>query len=148
MKADRCGALLLIFLGGLFVYEGAKLPPGEGGAPGAGFLPFWIGIGLIGFALPLFLRPAGGLGLRDLFPMGSEGRRVGSALAAMAVYPLVLKPAGFLLATFGLFLFLLQFYRRGRWWAAMALSLAVAAGSYWLFAKIFEMPLPEGLLSL
>ena len=79
MKAERYGALLLIALGGLFVCEGAKLPSGEGGAPGAGFMPFWIGIGLIGFAIPLLIRPAGNQRLLDVVPHGSEGWRVGSA---------------------------------------------------------------------
>jgi len=148
MKAERYGALLLIALGGLFVYEGAKLPSGEGGAPGAGFMPFWIGIGLIGFAIPLLIRPVGNQRLLDVVPHGSEGWRVGAALGALAIYPLILKPVGFLLSTFGLFLFLLQFYRRGSWWFAIALSLAAVLGSYWLFARFFEMPLPEGVFFL
>jgi len=148
MKADRYGAILLIALGGLFVYEGAKLPSGEGGAPGAGFMPFWIGVGLIGLAVPLLIRPVVNRRFLDLVPRGAEGRRVGSVLAALAIYPLVLKPVGFLLSTFVLFLFLLQFYRRGPWWLAVVLSLTAVLGSFWLFARFFEMPLPEGVFSL
>ena len=148
MKADRAGAILGLALGFFLIFQGIKLPPGKEGAPGPGFFPVWIGVALMVFAVFLWVRPQGTQRLGDLFPRGKEARRVAWALAALILYTALLKPVGFLITTFLLFLTLLQFYQRGRWWAAVALSLAAVLGSYWLFARFFEMPLPEGLLAL
>jgi putative tricarboxylic transport membrane protein len=148
MKADRAGAILGLALGILLISLGIKLPPGKEGAPGPGFFPVWIGVGLLAFSVFLWVRPQGTQRLGDLFPRGKEARRVAWALLALILYAALLKPIGFLITTFLLFLTLLQFYQRGRWWAAVALSLAAVLGSYWLFARFFEMPLPEGLLAL
>jgi hypothetical protein len=81
-------------------------------------------------------------------PRGNEAIRVVWVLVTLILYAALLKPLGFIIATFSLFLVLLQFYQRGRWWVAVALSFAAVLGSYWLFARFFEMPLPEGLLAL
>jgi len=148
MKADRAGAVLALALGILLIFQGGKLPPGKEGAPGPGFFPVWIGFGLISLSLLLLIRPLGGQKFGDLFPRGNEALRVVRVLLTLILYAALLKPLGFIIATFCLFLVLLQFYQRGRWWVAVALSLAAVLGSYWLFARVFEMPLPEGLLAL
>jgi len=148
MKADRLGSTLTLGLGLLLIQQGINLPPGKEGAPGPGFFPVWIGIGLIALSLVLLLRPTTDQKTRDLLPRKDEAFRVAWVLALLIFYTLLLKPLGFIIATFLLFLGLLQFYRRGRWWVAISLSLATVIGSYWLFAKFFEMPLPEGLLAL
>jgi putative tricarboxylic transport membrane protein len=148
MKADRAGAILALALGFLLISQGVKLPPGKEGAPGPGFFPVWIGVGLMALSLIPLIRPSGGQKVGDLLPRGNEAVRVAWVLVALILYAALLKPLGFIIATFSLFLILLQFYRRGRWWVAVALSLAAVLGSYWLFARFFEMPLPEGLLAL
>ncbi len=148
MKADRAAAILGLALGILLLSQGIKLPPGKEGAPGPGFFPVWIGVALLAFSALLWIRPQGAQLLRGLFPRKKEAGRVAWVMAALILYAVLLKPVGFLISTFLLFLTLLQFYQRGRWWAAVALSLAAVLGSYWLFARIFEMPLPEGLLAL
>jgi hypothetical protein len=148
MKADRVGAILALALGFLLISQGVKLPPGKEGAPGPGFFPVWIGVGLISLSLLLLIRPSGRQKVGDLLPRKKEAFRVGWVLGTLIFYAALLKPLGFIIATFFLFLILLQFYQRGRWWVAVALSLAAVLGSYWLFARFFEMPLPEGLLAL
>ena len=147
MKSDRVSAILNLILGSFLIWQGIKLPPGKEGAPGAGFFPVWIGAGMILLSSVLFLRPQGAQMFGSLLPRGDEARRVGLVLSALILYAAVLKPVGFVIATFLLFLVLLQFYQRGRWWTAAALSLAAVLGSYWLFAGVFDMPLPPGLLT-
>jgi len=146
MKADRLVAILTMALGSVLIQQGVKLPPGREGAPGPGFFPLWIGVGLISLSLVLLIRPAGEQSTRDLLPRKDEAWRVVWVLCSLVLYTWVLKPLGFVIATFLLFLSLLQFYRRGRWWTAVFLSLGAILGSYWLFAKVFELPLPEGVL--
>ena len=31
------------------------------------------------------------------------------------------------------------------WWAVILLAVALAAGTYYLFVEVFEVPLPEGI---
>ncbi len=148
MKADRLASILTLALGLLLIHQGANLPSGKEGAPGPGFFPVWIGIALAALSVVLLIRPASGQKTRDLLPREDGCRRVVWVLASLVLYTLLLKPLGFIIATFLLFLSLLQFYQRGRWWVAVSLSLGAVLGSYWLFARLFEMPLPEGLLAL
>jgi putative tricarboxylic transport membrane protein len=148
MNADRAGAIFALALGILLISQGIKLPPGKDGAPGPGSFPVWIGVGLISLSLIPLIRHSGRQKVGDLLPHGNEAIRVAWVLVTLILYAALLKPLGFLIATFSLFLTLLQFYQRGRWWVAVALSLAAVLGSYWLFARFFEMPLPEGLLAL
>lgn len=145
MKADRLGSILSMGLGWILIHQGRMLPPGKEGAPGPGFFPVWIGVALVALSFLLLIRPSSGQKTRDLFPGMDEARRVVFVLASLILYTLLLKFLGFIVATFFLFLGLLQFYRRGRWWVAISLSLGTVLGSFWLFARFFEIPLPEGL---
>jgi putative tricarboxylic transport membrane protein len=148
MKADRVGSILTLALGFLLIYQGSRLPPGDGGTPGPGSFPVWIGVGLVALSLALLIRPSVDHRIKDLLPRKDEARRVAWVLSSLIFYTLLLKSLGFVISTFLLFLALLQFYRRGKWWIAVSLSLAAVLGSYWLFAKFFDIPLPEGPLPL
>jgi putative tricarboxylic transport membrane protein len=148
MKADRVGGIGFFALGILYVYQGGRLPPGAEGALGSGFFPILIGICLMLLSIPLLIRPKDSKMMKDVIPKGGEGRRVLQTILVFMLSVLLLKPLGFLLTTFLLFLTLLQLYERGRWPAAIVLSLAAVLGSYWLFVKLFDLVLPQGLLSL
>ena len=149
MKADRAGGVLVFALGAVFSHQGAKLPPGSDGAPGAGFFPMWVGIALMILSLPLiFKRDKASKSLKELIPREKEGLRVILAFVPLVIYTLLLKPLGFIIATFALFLFLLQVFERGRWGVAIIISLAAALGSYWIFVKFFSLMLPEGVFSI
>jgi putative tricarboxylic transport membrane protein len=149
MKVDQAGGILVFVLGAVFLYAGAKLPPGSDGAPGAGFFPMWVGIALMLLSLPLiFKRDKAGKSLKGIIPREKEGVRVILAMAPLVIYTIFLKPLGFIITTFALFLFLLQAFERGRWAIAIIISLTTALGFYWIFVKFFNVMLPEGVFSI
>jgi putative tricarboxylic transport membrane protein len=125
------------------------MPPGFYNATGPGFLPMWVGVALIAFSVPLLIRPTpGSRPLRDFLPHGEGGRRALMVLAALVAYTLVLDWVGFLIASFLLILALLQMVERGRWPAAVAISLVAVIATYWLFVKFLGLILPGGLLAV
>lgn len=148
MQADRVGAIFFLGLGALFLYQGWQLPPGAEGAPGSGFFPMWVGVCLMLLSLPLLIRPLGSKTMDEVIPQRGERKRVSLTMVILVMYTLLLKPLGFIIATFLLFLILLQLFERGRWGVAIAISLAAVLGSYWLFVKFFDLVLPGGLLPL
>ena len=99
-------------------------------------------------SLLLLIRPLGSKTMDEVIPQREEGKRVLLTLVILVMYTLLLKPLGFIIATFLLFLILLQLFERGRWGVAIAISLTAVLGSYWLFVKFFDLVLPGGLLPL
>ena len=148
IKADRVGGILTFCLGIVFVHQGIQLYPGTDGAPGSGFFPMWVGVCLMALSLLLLIRPLGSKTMDEVIPQREEGKRVLLTLVILVMYTLLLKSLGFIIATFLLFLILLQLFERGRWGVAIAISLAAVLGSYWLFVKFFDLVLPGGLLPL
>ena len=61
-KAEMITGVFLLILSGLVIWEASQMPPPASFAPGAGFLPFWLGVLLAVLATILFVsawrRPA------------------------------------------------------------------------------------------
>jgi putative tricarboxylic transport membrane protein len=147
MNADRAGAFAGALLGLFLVWQGSLLPKGEGGSPGSGFLAICIGVGLVILSAALWVYPIEKISVRGLFPPLTRLKWIAWFIALLSLFALLMRPLGFLITTFAFFLVLLQSYERTHWFWAIALSLVAAIGSYWLFGKVFEVSLPEGLLS-
>ncbi|HEU5323520.1 MAG TPA: tripartite tricarboxylate transporter TctB family protein, partial [Methylomirabilota bacterium] len=73
----------------------------------------------------------------------ARGGRVLGLLAVLAAYALALEPLGYPVSTFGLVLFMLRVTEPHRWWVALGVALAVAAGSWVLFGVWLQVPLPR-----
>jgi len=78
------------------------------------------------------------LSLRDL-------GRLAEIVVWVVVYLIFAETAGFLL-TAGVLLALLLIRLGNRWFASVAISLAVVAVTYELFAVVLKVPLPRGWL--
>jgi hypothetical protein len=63
-----------------------------------------------------------------------------------ALYPAVLAPLGYLLATGLVLLLMLAIYHPGRWRANAAIAAAFSLGSYLLFHRLLGVYVPRGLL--
>ena len=46
-KAEMIAGMVLLLLSGLVIWSASQMPPSATFGPGAGFLPFWLGIGLL-----------------------------------------------------------------------------------------------------
>jgi len=148
MKTDRAGSLITAALGAFLIWQGSLLPKGDSGSPGSGFFPKVIGVGLIALSVILFIWPSHKTTVKDLLPSNLQTKQVAWFIFVLIVYTLLLKPLGFIIATFLLITVLMQSYHRSKNWPITVLfALALTLASYWLFAKIFAVSLPEGLFA-
>jgi len=120
--------------------------------PGPGFFPFWLG--LIGAALSLDLlaqswrgRAIGG-GAEVLWPDRAGGLRAAALLGGVALYALLLEPAGFRLAALVVTAALLFALGVRRPVAIAAFALVASFGLFHVFYHWLKVPLPIGPFGL
>lgn len=146
-RPDVTSALVLLAVALLAWMAARDLPWGALRQPGPGFFPKSLALLLGGLSIVLLARG----GLIDAAPVSSlwperAGRiRVAIMLAALLAYVLLLEPAGYLIATAGLFLVLLRWVGRQGWAITFGTAILAAAGSYVLFARWLMVSLPAGL---
>ncbi len=92
-KADMITGIVLLVLSGYVIWESWLMPPSATFGPGAGFLPFWLGVLLAVLAVILFVAglapPGNGEGQRNpVFP----GKQALFAIAAGLGWPCGLYP--------------------------------------------------------
>ncbi|MEI2415921.1 tripartite tricarboxylate transporter TctB family protein [Orrella sp. JC864] len=147
---DRAFAAFLFLLGLYIALSAPSYGYIDGGNPGPGFFPFWIGALLAGLSVANFVRSLAGqeklaetLALRELAkPLG--------IVALLAVFVLVSEPLGMLLSTAALVPALAALIRP-RWDRRFAVKVLATAVLFPLLACLtfgvyLDVPLPRGLL--
>lgn len=148
--------LLLAFAAGLYIMAG-NLPISRWDPLGAGAFPQLVmallgGVCFLGIVLSLRRLAQGGVSRvsrRYLAGWISSHRLVFYVFMDFAIYLAVLKYLGFSLATF-LFLLSAQIIVAPRSWRSLVTALIIAVafsfGLNWLFANVFTVFLPRGIL--
>jgi putative tricarboxylic transport membrane protein len=155
-RRDLGAAAVLLAFGLFAVIQARGLRFGTVVAPGPGFFPLCLAATLGLTSLALFVSAWRGQGAPGGAP-GAPGDAVASdargprfamigTLAALLVYALVLERLGFLLATFGLLVFLFKALQRQSWPVAVGGAIATALVSYLVFKIWLGVNLPGGLL--
>src|SRR5574341_1394861 len=95
------GVIVLMF--SLAVMEGSRrLPPSATFGPGAGFLPFWLGV-LLGILSIILVVNASRQPVasteKSVLPRGRAALTPGAVVAGLSVYILTLEVLGFLVGT-------------------------------------------------
>lgn len=113
--------------------------------PGAGFFPFWLGVGLAALSLTWFVN----VSFQPVEPMPSDfvpdragTMRIISLLVALVLFTWLLHPLGFRLAMLGFLLFLLSALGRQHLAVTAALALAGSFGVYEAFQRWLGVHLP------
>ncbi|HEU4344734.1 MAG TPA: tripartite tricarboxylate transporter TctB family protein [Candidatus Binatia bacterium] len=151
-RHQTAAAGFLFVLSVLAVFEARKLDLGDIGRPGPGFFPFYLALFFALFSLALILRslkPAANDQSRGQ-PSASRARpgKVVATLVALIIYTFSLEWLGFLLATFGLMLFLFKAVDPLGWPAAVGGALATSLVSYVVFKMWLQVSFPAGPLGL
>ncbi len=144
-RADQItGIIVLIF--SLVVMEGSRrLPPSATFGPGAGFLPYWLGVLMAILSILLILnayRQAAAPTQRPIFPSVKALITLGSVIAGLAAYILLLEVLGFLVGTGLLTAFLLGFVEREKWSTAILAAVLNSVGLYVVFQRLLGVNLP------
>ena len=125
--------------------ERLPLARGTAARPGPGFFPLAVGVFGAGVALTWVATTLRRAPVAARAGPAADGRgRVGATVGLLAGYCRLLPWTGYPLAAF-LFTALLLRGLGGRWPAALAIGLAGAAASYYLFAVLLDVPLPRGV---
>ncbi len=145
-KIDVIGSLLFICAGVWVSVVAVRLHLGSPTEPGPGFFPFLGGASLTVISLFLLLESLWGRST------GAESfggiRRPLTMYAGCVAYVAVINIAGFVIATTALSVIVLRMLGRKKWWMDAGTGLVFSLGSYFLFAKILDVPLPAGAWTL
>jgi putative tricarboxylic transport membrane protein len=147
-RADQITGIIL-FLFGAVVMEGARrMPPSGTFGPGAGFLPFWLGVAMALLAAILLVnasREPVRATARSPFPQGQAVVRILETGTALAGFILLLETLGFLVATALLTAFLLKVVEREGWVTTGLVAVGNAASLYVVFQILLGVSLPKNL---
>ncbi len=143
-RADLLSGAALFLVAAGALASGWRLPWGSLTRPGPGFFPRTLALLLAALALALvgrgMLRP--GPDLRARWAGAAGRRRVLLMTVALVGYVAVVETAGYLATTAALFVVMVRWVG-GRGWLATVLTSAIAAGgSYFLFHRLLNVPLP------
>jgi putative tricarboxylic transport membrane protein len=148
-KANIVTSLILFLLSGYFAVESRKLPMSDGLSPGAGFLPFWIGVFMGGLSILLFIQsirmdPSTG---KRVFLKKDQGLRdivwITSSLFAYCGCILLI---GYPISTFLFLLFLLKVVGRYGYKISLGISAGLTAALYGIFESWLDMAFPAGVV--
>jgi len=141
---DISASLVCLALAAGVCVEAGHLGFGSFLAPEPGFFPWIGGLALAGLSISLLVqalrRPA-----LAVTPAG-EWAPPALLLGALVLYVPLLEPLGYSLATTGLCIVALRILKTRSWTINVAVSLALAVGTYLLFCRALGVELPAGSL--
>ena len=148
---ERVVPLAIVVVAGFYLMQALALPFGSSARPGAGFYPVIVAVfacivGVVATVKAFLASPArpivAAAADEESVTPGARGRVIAS-VAALAGFCLVMPWIGYPLSAFAFVAVVLQ-RLGGRWPIALAIALLSAAGSYYLFAVLLDVPLPRG----
>jgi len=151
-KKDLLSSFCLLGLGLLMALQVRRMTIWSGAGPQEGFFPLLISVIIVGLSLLIFVKSL--ISSREERSEIKEKQmkeevsafRVSLYIMLMLAYALLVKWAGFLIAS-ALFLFLvLKYIERQRWWITIMMGSASVIISYLLFVYFLGVPLPMGLI--
>ncbi len=148
MSKDRLTAICLFGFSLLYLLGCWQLKLGSARAPGPGFLPTIIGVGLLACTGTHLLqtlrvpRPAAG-------PSGAGSHRQWTVLALLGctfIYPVFLNRLNFIPTTFATVLAMLLLLRYRTWMACVLLAAGLTVACFLIFAVLLGVAVPSGFL--
>jgi putative tricarboxylic transport membrane protein len=148
-KADLITGVVLLVLSGLVIWGASEMPPSATFGPGAGFLPFWLGVLLAVLATILFIsawrRQATGKDSEPVFPGKRALFAITSVLVGLAAYILLIDVLGYLADTFLLVVFLMKAVEREKWPLTLMVAVCTTALLFIIFQFLLRITLPSNM---
>lgn len=148
-KSEMITGVVLLILSGLVIWKALEMPASATFGPGAGFLPFWLGVLLAVLATILFVsawkRQATEKDGSSLFPGKQALFAITLVLVGLAGYILLIDVLGYLLDTFLFVLFLVKVVEREKWPLALILSVTTTVGLFITFQLLLKITLPSNM---
>jgi putative tricarboxylic transport membrane protein len=152
-KDDRACALILLGIAIATCLGASRHVIGTFDDPGPGLFPMILGA-VLG-VLSLIIFTGGIIAKRSSLGQvaaggGGRGRISKEAvyvISALVAYGFLLIPLGFILTTLIVFAGLLKLVAGQKWPMVVGGSVVLALGSYFVFATLLGVPLPQGILT-
>jgi len=122
------------------------MPPSGTFGPGAGFLPFWLGVAMAALSIILLVnatREPALAGGRAPFPAGWKLLPILETIGGLAGFILLLETLGFLLSIAVLTAFLLRVVEREGWGTTLLVAVGNAGALYIIFKVLLGVSLPK-----
>ncbi len=148
-KAEMITGVFLLLLAIAVIWEAANMPPSASFGPGAGFLPFWLGLLLAVLAIMLCVSAWRSLAKRkesgSIFPRKQALLAVTLTMAGLAGYILLIEILGYLVDTFLFVVFLVKVVERETWRLSLPVAAGTVVGLYTIFHILLRITLPVGM---
>ncbi len=150
MNRDEIVVGIVIFIfGGITAVLSLKMPIGTFRMAGTGMFPLFLGILLMilsgTFILKIFFQSQKAEVKKEASVKSSESPlQLILFLGAMALATLFFNQLGYPLVSFLLMVALLRILGIKRWGLNILISVVTAVGSYFLFVKWLDIPMPKG----
>ena len=154
MNRDEMVVGIVIFIfGGISALLSLRMPIGTFRLGGPGLFPLCLGIILMilsgAFILKIFFQGQKGQVKKEASIESSESPiQLILFLGAMALATLFFNQLGYPLVSFLLMLGLLRILGMKRWGLNILISVVTAVGSYFLFVKWLDIPMPKGWIGI
>jgi len=143
LRDDYVTGAALALAGMLIAWQAWQYPIGSLAEPGPGYLPFALGIALGVFGA--LIAAGGGRSPAFRWERFSDGLKGLAILAGLAFAALALERLGYRITIAVLLLYYLGVVERRPWITTFVLTVVVALGSHYLFARLLRVPLPIGM---
>jgi putative tricarboxylic transport membrane protein len=146
-RADAGSAVFWMAVGAGVAYAGYDLGLGSVQDPGAGFILFWVGLGMLALAVAVLAAATSAPAAAAAAP-GGRRPKVALVLLALVGYAYALPHLGFVVTTTMVLIFLFKIVEPQRWSVAIGGALASAVMAYVLFKVWLGAQLPAGPFGL
>jgi putative tricarboxylic transport membrane protein len=150
-KGDLISSAILFLVSLAYVIEARKLPMSDGLSPGAGFIPFWIGLAVLVLSAFLFLQSLGrksAAGQTIFLKKGKGLRDIAYITVSLFAFLICIHFFGFRVSTFLFLAFLFKSVGRYGYGFSCGVSLLATLILYGIFEYWLEMPFPAGRIPL
>ena len=140
LRRDHIAGGAFIAAGALVFAMSGDLPFGTLASPGAGMMPKLVLGLMMAFGAIILLRAGESPPLAEV--AWGDFRHAATVVVVAAVAIALYTTIGFVLSVTLLLFVLLYFIERRSLWGALAVSIGVTVGSYFLFSTLLKSPLP------
>lgn len=141
LTGERILAVAFAVFGLLFTLEARNLDYMGEFAPGAGFLPLWLGLILFALVIGYLVTTRKSTGEPS---ESSSGRKVFAVSAGLAACVGLINWIGFAAAIAAYLLYLLRWVERRSWALSAGLAVGTTLSLYLIFRVWLGVPLPRG----
>jgi len=144
-SADRLWGAVTLILGGVYLFEGIRIPPAAIGDPlGPRTFPTILGVLMAACGAYLMVRPGAG-GAEPALARRSF-LQILILFSLLILYAVCLPWLGYLPATFLFVAGVAGIMGERSFTQSLAISAAFSSGLFFLFTRVLTIPLPLGLL--